>query len=181
MVCRTYGELAEALAERGILAGKKDPIRQIQKWAKEKGFPGRPATTGKRDGHFPVDAIEQWCRERSLGGAKKSERLQELELQLAEITVENKLREQLELAGRLCDVDEVAAVNRQCIANCKAVIDALPDELLALLPAKEPSGEEWTLLRSEFHQRVSSRIKSAYDQMKAIWESEESEEEGETD
>jgi len=38
--------------------------RTITEWQAEPGFPGRPARTGHKDGHYPTREIAIWCAER---------------------------------------------------------------------------------------------------------------------
>lgn len=169
-ICTTYGELAESLQERGILEGAKDPVRQIGKWAKQDGWPGKAGQPGKRNAKLPVKEIVSWLRKKNYIAANESDELAELQAELARTRLRRQLREELEAEGRLCDVNEVAAVNRQCIADSRHVMDAIPDEVLNVFPYKRPeTDEEWATLRGMIHGLVAARIESACEQLEGVW------------
>lgn len=169
-ICTTYGELAESLQERGILESNKDPIRQIGKWAKQDGWPGKASQPGKRNGRLPVKEIVLWLRKNNYIAPDENDELAELQAELARTRLRRQLREELEAEGRLCDVNDVAAVNRQCISDSRHVMDAIPDEVMNVVPHKRPETDtEWEYLRSRMHGLVAARIESACEQLEGVW------------
>lgn len=131
-VAKTYQDLAARL---GMTAA--DAVRQLKAWS-ARGMPGRPGHSGRRDGAFPVEECRAWIATHTQTAALDAadegstaalrKRLLVLELEIAE-------REKLEQLGRLADVNEIAGFCQLCVHNAKAVLEAMPDEVLALLPA----------------------------------------------
>lgn len=107
--------------------------RTLADWLTLPTFPGRAGSPGKRDGWFPIDAIRQW-RDRSAnpnGGAEKSP--------WRDVYWEAKAKgEQLDLEERmqrLVDAEEVQRFLLRVVNSAKAILDPLPDKVLASLPA----------------------------------------------
>lgn len=129
---RTYQDLAARLNMNAA-----DAVRQLKAWT-VRGMPGRPGHSGRRDGAFPVEECRAWIATHTQTAALDAadegstaalrRRLLVLELEIAE-------REKLEQLARLADVNEIAGFAQLCVHNAKAVLEALPDEVLALLPA----------------------------------------------
>jgi len=124
---RTWGELSR---EVGISE------RVLQRLGTRPDFPGRPGAPGKRDGHFPIEEIRAWLatvrssiettEDEDLLAAARRVKLLELEEKEAAAGVR---------LGKLADVDEVGQYCEQIVNNAKAILAALEDEVVALLPA----------------------------------------------
>lgn len=131
-IATTYQDLAARL---GMTAG--DAVRQLKAWS-ARGMPGRPGHSGRRDGAFPVDECRAWIathtQTSTLSGADEGNTA-ELRKRLLLLELEIREREKLEQLERLADVNEIAGFAQLCVHNAKAVLEALPDEVLALLPA----------------------------------------------
>lgn len=140
MVARTYGELAEALGMR-----QGDPERTLKAYH-ARGMPGRPGTRGRANGEFEVELCRLWiaANVRTEAGTT-DEDLRESRRRIAKLDLERKERELLEQLGRLADVDEVGTYVATCVANCRAVLDGVPDEVLAALSADTPETERLTI------------------------------------
>ena len=172
-ICRTYAELAQALGMTG-----SNPTRIISRWATEPDWPGRPATPGKRDGHLPLEKIRQWRaeRERSNGRHDSDEELSAARRRLALLKLEREERDALLAAGRLADVDEIAAFNAQCVANAKAILDPIPDVVVRQLPKRTNAQT-----RRQVHADVTAVLDDAYMEIARILAGDDDvEEEGES-
>ena len=114
----------------------RDPVRVLQRMGTRPDFPGRPGSPGRRDGHFPVEEIRVWMAgirsaveevdDAELAAINKRVRLLELE--------EKEAAASLRLQ-KLADVDDVGQFGEQVVNNAKAVLGAMEDEVVALLPA----------------------------------------------
>lgn len=141
---------AEAARELGV------SVRTFAEWMLDPTFPGKPGPPGRRDGHFPIEAIADWWAAQQGGGAQPlagespRERLLRLRADQEEI-------ELAKLRGDAVTVIEVERLLRRNIAIAKAVLSPLPDELLQDLPPD--ISEE---IREQVRQRVLRRIEEAY-------------------
>jgi len=156
-VCRTYAELARALGMRG-----KDPVRIIQRWATEPGWPGRPASPGKQDGFLPVSEIQAWLatRQPATGGIEGDDEIRELKREIARLDLEAKKQEALVVAGKMADVDEVARICLQHIAAAKAILEPLPERVVQLLPVSMSADA-----RRQVYNEVQTLLDSAYEEI----------------
>lgn len=132
-VARTYGELAEALGMR-----QGDPERTLKTYH-ARGMPGRPGTRGRANGEFEVELCRMWiaANVRTEAGTT-DEDLRESRRRIAQLDLERKERELLAELGRLADVAEVGTYVATCVANSRAVMEGLPDDVLATIPADTP-------------------------------------------
>ena len=98
-----------------------------------------------------MDACRAWIeahtRSTALVGSGEDtlrirERIQQLELEILE-------RQKLEQLERLVDVDEVAAFVGSCVANAKAILEALPDSVLAGLEGVDEARRRSIFRQSE--------------------------------
>ncbi len=149
-VARTYRELADLLP-----LDCADPERTLKTYV-ARGMPGRPGRPGRADGWFPVAACRAWIevhtRASALGG---SDDLVELKERIVRLDLEIREREALEQLGRLADVTEVIAYATSHINDCKAMHEALPDEVLSLLPEDMDADA-----RRAIHQALSRRVET---------------------
>lgn len=155
-VARTYGELGEMLGMR-----QGDPERTLKTYH-ARGMPGRPATRGRANGEFEVELCRLWIalHVRTEAGTT-DEDLRESRRRIAKLDLQRKENELLLEMGRLADVDEVGAYVATCVANSRAVLDGLPDELLAALPANTPEPA-----RLSIHEACVRVIDTAFDELK---------------
>lgn len=123
-VAQTRGDAARSL---------EVSTRTIAEWLNTPGFPGRAGSPGKQDGWFPIDAIRQW-RDQSANpnvGAEKSP--------WRDVYWEAKAKQEVldleERMGRLVDAEEVQRFLLRVVNSAKAVLDPMPDKVLASLPA----------------------------------------------
>lgn len=161
-VAKTYQDLAARL---GMTAA--DAARQLKAWT-ARGMPGRPGHSGRRDGAFPVEECRAWIATHTQTAALDAtdegntaamrKRLLVLDLEIAE-------REKLEQLGRLADVNEIAGFAQLCVHNAKAVLEAMPDEVLALLPAD--TGET---VRKSIYAKVEALIDTALEEFARLVE-----------
>jgi phage terminase Nu1 subunit (DNA packaging protein) len=149
---RTYRELAEHL---GLTCA--DPERTLKAYH-ARGMPGTVGTRGKQDGRFDVEVCRSWiaAHVRAGGGAESGdlrERILQLELEIKE-------REKLESLERLADVDEVGQHVETCVNDARAILEAIPDEVVRALPDETESQ-----VRSVVHRRVEQLIRDACDHL----------------
>jgi len=104
--------------------------RTVQYW-RNKGMPGEP-------GYFNLDAIALWRTEQghASGQQTPSTRIRE---ELLEIEKETKAARLQQLRGELVELDPVRRAGIRHIFEAKAILERIPDEVLALLPAKTPA------------------------------------------
>jgi hypothetical protein len=148
-IARTYAELAAGLGMSG-----RQPERILQRWAKREGFPGRPGDPGKANGHFPIAEIREWIALQggSVSAGTDDEELADVARRVKLLELEEKEQAALERLGRLADVDEVAQFARTVVANAKAVLGSIEDELIAMLPAETPAE-----VRRQAYRRIQRR------------------------
>jgi len=112
----------------------------VSVWQRRDGFPGRPATPGKHDGHYPIQEIDEWLQtirrndpaQRECGthdDTVKSERARLLGIQCEER--ELRLRQKRD---ELIGVEVVTAFMSRVINQAAAVIDEIPDRVLSHIP-----------------------------------------------
>jgi predicted DNA-binding transcriptional regulator AlpA len=134
------GVVACTMAEAALLLGVSK--RVFADWATEPAFPGKPGTTGKRDGYFPIAEIEAWRASRfgadaRSGAADDGERA--VRRQMLEIDRDRKLAElERDVLGTLIDAEETTRFIAFVVATAKGVLQELPDRVLARLPGKLP-------------------------------------------
>lgn len=124
-VCKTVGELAEALGVSPQVIGL---------WVQDPTFPGQRGIPGKQEAHFPVGPIRQW-RAANRGGAAHGEaaesrgRMQAANAALKELEFERR-------AGRLIDKEQAESVFAATVATARSLLEELPDVLAAAFPAE---------------------------------------------
>jgi hypothetical protein len=160
-IAKTWGELARELG-----MGGKDPERILQRLGTRADFPGKPGRPGKRDGHFPVETIRAWLatvrtsvetvEDDELAAVAKRVKLLELE--------EKEAAAALRL-GKLADVDEVGQYCEQVVNNAKAILAALEDEVVAILPASVTAK-----VRTQIHARVQKLRDGALAELQRLCE-----------
>lgn len=160
-VATTWSELARELGMGGAA-----PERVLQRWATRADFPGRPGKPGKRDGYFPVEEIRTWLaavrtsvepvEDEDLVAVAKRVKLLELEEKEAAAKV------RLE---KLADVDEVGQYCEQVVNNAKAILAALEDEVVAILPAAVGAK-----VRGQIHRRVQKLRDAALAELQRLCE-----------
>jgi phage terminase Nu1 subunit (DNA packaging protein) len=152
VIARTYRELAEQL---GLTCA--DPERTLKQYV-ARGMPGKAARPGKRDGQFDVEVCRSWIAVHVRGGGASAEsgdlreRILQLELEITE-------RDKLEQLGRLADVDEVAAFAATCVANARAILEAIPDEVLSRLDGVDE------VRRKSIHAKVTELVDTAFEEL----------------
>lgn len=155
-IAHTYGELAERL---GMTCA--DPERTLKQY-RGRGMPGRPSAPGKHDGMFDVELCRLWIAThvRSGGGAESGE----LRERILQLELEIKEREKLESLERLADVEDVGAFVATCIANSRAILEALPDRVLAELDGM-PDARKKTI-----HQLTTKLVDTAFEELGRLGE-----------
>lgn len=148
---------AEAARMLGLGA---DGERTISKWLALPGFPGRSGTPGKQDGHFPIEKIREWRDDyRSAGragGVGDDGELREAKRRLVLLEIEEQELAAKQRLGQLLDFNEVATFYEQSVANTKAVLSQIADEVLAILPA-DTSDE----VKDQVYRKVQRRVDDA--------------------
>jgi hypothetical protein len=155
-VAKTYGELATKLG-----LGCADPERTLKAYH-ARGMPGTPGRPGKANGSFPVEACRLWIevhtRSNALPGG--SDELHQIRERITRLDLEIREREQLEQIERLADVGEIIAFCQSVVFNAKAMLEALPDEVLAVLP--EEVDQEG---RRSIHGIVTQMVDTTFDEL----------------
>lgn len=107
----------------------------VSDWHATPGFPGRAASSAgnARDGYYPISEIEQWLANRrgAKSGAVEEERAKLLAVQRQE--------RELRLAkqrGELISVAEVATFMARVVTQAGAMIDEIPDRVMAQIPGR---------------------------------------------
>lgn len=131
-ICHTYADLAAELKMT-----QAAPERVIQFWTKRPGFPGRAGTPGRRDAYLPVDEIRAWLANlgSDAGGDNGDDETRELQRRLLRLKLEREERQALVELGRLADCELVSQFNRQCVADARALLETIPEQVAELLPA----------------------------------------------
>lgn len=160
-IATTWGELARELGMSG-----KDPERILQRLGTRPDFPGKPGRPGKRDGYFPVETIRAWLAtvRSTVADVDDDEitavakRVKLLQLEEAEAAAALRL-------GKLADVDEVGQYSWQVVNNAKAILGALEDEVVAILPGSVPAK-----VRSQIHRKVQQLRDGALAELQRLCE-----------
>lgn len=148
-IFRTRSELANYL---GI------SVRTIAEWLTDPSFPGKSGSPGRRDGYFPLETIEAWWAAKQgatpdvASGESPRDRLTRIRADQAALDL-------AEQQGKLIDVHEVQRFLTRTIAATRAVLDALPDRVEAVLP---------TELDAEAKSRVRDSARSILDDAYAM-------------
>jgi len=157
-VVATYGELAGAL---GLACA--DPERTLKSYV-ARGMPGKPGRPGPNGGgRFDVEECRLWIAANvKVGGEdpNASGDVRAARERLVLLDLEIKEEERLEQLRRLADVDEVGRFNEQCANNAAAILEAIPDEVLATLP--ENLAEE---VRGAIHRKVEKLVDNAREEI----------------
>lgn len=148
----TFGALAIAL---GLQLA--DPVRALQKWH-ERGMPGRPGSRGKADGEWNVAECRAWIETHVRQSEESELDSPALKRELLRLDLEIKLDERREQLGRLADVDEVGRFNEQAVNDARAILEAIPDEVVRALP--EEIADQ---VRALIHRRVEQLVRDACD------------------
>lgn len=112
--------------------------RTVSDWMTEPTFPGRPAKPGRRDGYFPLRDIGVWLdakRGNTPGADRNARGPQDRVASLRGDLLT------LDYQERIGELVESAAVGRLLVRHineARAILDPLPDRVLAALPAKTP-------------------------------------------
>lgn len=126
------GECAATREEAAELLGVA--ARTLAGWLTRDDFPGVAGPPGKREGYFPIDQIAAW-REETFGrpadeeGPSPHRRYQLALARSAELALEKEL-------GHLVDAEEVARFSERVVSSAKSILEPLPDQIAAALPAK---------------------------------------------
>jgi len=148
----TFGALATAL---GLQLA--DPVRALQKWH-ERGMPGRPGSRGKADGAWNVAECRAWIETHVRQSEESELDSPALKRELLRLDLEIKLDERREQLGRLADVDAVGRFNEQAVNDARAILEAIPDEVVRALP--EEIADQ---VRALIHRRVEQLVRDACD------------------
>lgn len=156
-VARTWAELSRAV---GVSE------RVLQRLGTRPDFPGRPAKPGKRDGKFPVEKIRGWLAtiRQTVEPVDDAEiaavarRVKLLQLEEAEAAAALRLE-------KLADVDEVGQYCEQVVNNAKAILAAVEDEVVSLLPASVTAR-----VRTTIHRRVQQLRDAALAELQRLSE-----------
>lgn len=130
-------QVARTTAEAAKLCGVSK--RVFADWMTEPGFPGKPGGPGRRDGYFPIGAIETWRAARfgadgRSGPVDDGERA--IRREILEIDRDRKRAElERDVLGTLIDAEANTQFIAFLCATAKGVLQELPDRLLAKLPA----------------------------------------------
>lgn len=150
IIARTYRELAEKLGMNCA-----DPERTLKQYV-SRGMPGHAGRTSRRDGRFDVEVCAQWIaanvRGTSAARGELSERILQLDLEIKE-------RQKLTQLERLVDVDEVSAFVATCVANSRAIFEAIADEVLAQLEGVDEAR------RKSIHTKVTVLVDTAFEEL----------------
>lgn len=150
IIARTYRELAEKL---GMSCA--DPERTLKQYV-TRGMPGHAGRTNRKDGRFDVEVCAQWIaanvRGTSAARGELSERILQLDLEIKE-------RQKLAQLERLVDVDEVSAFLATCVANSRAILEAIADEVLAQLEGVDEAR------RKSIHTKVTVLVDTAFEEL----------------
>lgn len=148
-IARTRGEVAREL---GV------SVRTVAEWLLDPSFPGKPGPPGRRDGHFPLEAIADWWAKKQgsapLGGALAGESPRE---RLLRLRADQEEIELAKLRGDVVQVIEVERLLRRTIATAKSILAPLSDELLQDLPAG--IGDD---VREQLRERSRRRLEEAF-------------------
>lgn len=148
------GELAETRDDAATALGVD--TRTLAGWMKREGFPGKAGRPGKREGWFPIDAIETWRAETMLQADAEEEDSPSRRFNLArarekELDLEERL-------GRLVEADAVERFLLRVVNTAKASLEPLADKVVALLPAKTKGS-----VRTAVRKRVDDEVRGAFD------------------
>lgn len=155
-IATTYAELATAL---GMTCA--DPERTLKSYV-ARGMPGQVGVRGKQAARFDVRVCREWIDAHvkhgaTGGGGNKRERLLELDIEIKE-------REKLAQLERLADVEEVAAFAETCVANARAILEAIPDQVLAGLEGIAEGR------RKTIHSTVTELVDTAFEELARLSE-----------
>lgn len=154
-IVRTYGELAAAL---GLTC--RDPERTLKAYV-ARGMPGKAGRPGKQSGEFDVGVCRLWIAA-NVETSKQdvSAKVKDAQERIALLDLEIKESDRLEQVGRLADVDEVGRFNEQCANNARAILEAIPDEVLATLP--DDISEQ---VRGSVYRKVEKLLDDAFEEI----------------
>jgi len=116
-------------------------LRTVAEWCSDARFPGQPGNRGRRDGHFPLDAISEWIAARDAlrrGGPRVETTGHQLRDEMLEIKIQRERRRLEEDRGRLAPIDEMAARVARQINTAKQILDSLPEKAARALPDNLP-------------------------------------------
>ncbi len=143
-IALTRADAAEAL---GVSS------RTIAEWLKDPSFPGRAGTPGRRDGFFPLASIETWRRENKEGDASAPRPADEL----AAVRAQKERLLFAQMQGQLIELAEVENFLSRQIATARTILDALPDQLVNLLPEETDDDT-----RAKVTKAIERRLAEAY-------------------
>lgn len=159
------GEIAAATAVYpGQVATTRDAAAQalgvdtrtLASWMKLDGFPGRAGRPGKGGGWFPIESIEAW-RQANVQPKPEAEGNAGHKLYWSFKGKEKQLDWE-ERLGHILLADDVERFMVRTINTAKAVLEPLPDKIVAMLPAKTPPA-----VRTEIRKRVAADLRGALD------------------
>lgn len=129
----------------------KVSLRTFAHWCTYDDFPGKPGTPGRRDGHFPIERIEQWRVERLGSSGSAREQLEQVRLANAQLDLRQRL-------GQLIDAEDVRRFQTRAISTARAVLDCLPDKLTGRLPRTMKRKD-----KIKFREEIERDLADAYD------------------
>ena len=158
-IARTWSELAKALGMPG-----RDPERVLQRLGTRDDFPGKPGRPGQRDGHFPVEKIRTWLATvRGSVQPASDDELAAAGRRCKLLELESRERQRLQDLGELLAIEDVASWCETVVANARAVLEGLPDQVLGLLPAAIAGGT-----RVEIHQGAVRLVATALEELRQL-------------
>lgn len=141
----------EAARELGIAP------RTLATWCTMDGFPGRPGSRGRREGHYPIAEIKEWHAQtfpESTWSAVPTnpfrQRRENAQAEMAEMDL-------AERKGELIRLEDVIRFYTRQMAQAKAILDDMPDIVLSILPT--------TKIKRDERERIRSRLDEVRDQV----------------
>lgn len=110
--------------------------REVDRWVAA-GMPGVPGNSAI-PGHLDLMEIAAWLEENELN-IKRDKEPSGPRARLLEIETRTKELRYQQLAGEVVELDPISRVTVRHIHEAKAVLERIPDEVLAVLPAKTPA------------------------------------------
>jgi len=135
-------------------------VRTVADWLLVESFPGKVGAPGRGDGYFPVDEIATWWSSQS--DSARAPVSDEYRSQLNRIRAEMAQLKLDQLRGKLVEVEAVERLLASSTSATRAILDALPDQVLAELPNDEE-------IKSRVTERVKRLLNDAYDQISMVY------------
>lgn len=119
--------------------------RTISKWQQMPGFPGRPGDAGQRNGHYPIQQIEQWRDARQATRAAPDDRMAALRRRHLAASTRKKEVELRIRTGELIALADAQSIIVSAIAAARSELEAWPSKIAEQLGAKRPKLKRWLL------------------------------------